>query len=1090
MIKRLMRPQWPAIALVSALVMMLQPGLYGSANSDPGSLQESVSLTGQVTEASTGNPIPGVSIQVKGTTTGTITDADGNYSISVDQGDILIFSFVGYLTEEFSVGTETTLNITLAEDIIGLDEIVVIGYGVQKKSDLTGAIASVTVEDLQKIPNTGVGSMLQGMASGVQVSQNTGAPGSDVTIRVHGVPTLTSVNGVAQGQPIWIVDGVPASPNSVNPGDIQAIEILKDASSAAIYGSNGGAGVILITTKSGISGKPRVSLNYYHGWQSAPNKLDLASGPDFGKMYTEMEALRGLDNFTFPDYESMPTYDYQDLVFRSGKMDNLDFSVSGGNEKSDAYLGLGYVKQEGILEGTSFERFNVRINSNYDVNKWFKMGEKISFNYSKTPGFEQWQYQNEYESPLISAIGVHPYLAPYDETGNYIPNGLGEAGSPLPAIELLNKEFYKREGTGLVYIRITPVAGLAFETRLSGSLSFNNDYEFLPTFRFGSSPGQFRNISEIYRRMESSNSYNWQNILSYNTIIAKSFNVDVMAGYEVGKSYYTYMSGRRFSLLTEEPEMWYFDASIDESTPAQIINQQNGANESAGYAYFARLNLDYKRKYLLQANFRRDASSKFGPENRIGTFPGFSFGWKFSEEDFIKNNLGFLSFGKIRYGYGVAGVNSIDNYAYYATSAYLTHFSYSFDNSPTLISGGSPNVLVDKSIRWEEVVTQNFGVDLSFLNNRLTLAIDRFDRRNKGMLTRQTIPGYAGWIVRDITQEAAGTDPRPFVNIGNMVNKGWDFSAGWNSRIGDLSYSVDVIYSYVSTLAENLGADSIWSAGTARGLAGDITRTATGEAVSNFYGFKTDGIYGVEDSDSTRPDGTMFITNQPYTINANGDVVWAQRSAQPGDIRFVDVNDDGQINQDDRVILGNPFPKHELGITLNLAYKMFDFSMFWQGAFGYQIFNATKYYLYNNDGNFNWSKDFVDDHYRVTEITAVDAGGNTIAVFPENRGSTNPRLDPLNANNNFGRVSDFYIEDGSYLRLKNIQIGLTLPEKWLNMGGIEQFRIYVGGKNLLTFTKYSGMDPEVPIYEPLTAGIDKAAYPQARIFLAGVNLKF
>ncbi len=1074
--------------ILLSLAVVFPGNMFGN------SLKQDKTITGTVTDGASNEPLPGVTVVVKGTTTGTITDINGKFSIQAMPEDILVFSFVGYLKEEIMVAEQTMIALVLAPDIIDLDELVVIGYGVQKKSDLTGAIASVSTEDLQKIPNTGVGSMLQGMAAGVQVTNNTGAPGSNVTIRVHGIPTITSIDGVAQGQPIWIIDGVPASPNSVSSSDIKSIEILKDASSAAIYGSNGGAGVILVTTKKGEEGKPKVNLNYYYASQVAPNRIDMATGPEFGRMFTEMEALRGETDFTFPGYadassfDAIATHDYQDMVFREGMLHNIDFSVSSGNDRTNTYLGLGYVNQEGILEGTSHQRFNFRVNSEYQVNKWFMVGERISFNYTNTPGFEEWQYQNEYESPLMNAIVVHPYLEPYDNTGNYVPNGLGQAGSPLPSIELLHKEFNRREGNGLVFARITPVKGLALETRLSGSLSFNDNYDFLPTFSYGVAPGQFRNISEIYRRYETSNGYNWQNILTYNTTIIDAINIGAMVGFEIGEGKYRYMSGRRLDLATEEPEMWYFDASTDETSPSQINESRGGGNESAGWAVFTRLNLDYKSTYLLQLNFRRDASSKFGPDNRIGNFPGLSVGLKFSEYDFVKN-LGILSFGKFRYGYGVAGVNTIDDYAFYATAAYLTHFGYGFDNA-ALSTGGSKNVLVDPMIHWEEIVTHNYGVDLAFFSNQLTLSVDRFHRTNLGLLIRETTPGYAGWTVRDIYQEADGMDPRPYVNRGNMVNTGWDFVLGYTTNIGNIQLNANLSYSYVETIAEDLGTDSILSEGGARGLAGDICRTETGYGVSDFYGFETDGLFTIEDSDSTLADGTPFITNQPSYISPSGDVVWAQRYAAPGDIRFVDTDGDGEITQDDRVRLGNPFPKHELGFTLNLTWKMIDFSMFWQGAFGYQIFNANKYYLYNNDGNFNWSQDFVNDHYRWQDVTAVDGDGNTVATFSANTSSENPRLDPFNRNNNYGRISDFYIENGSYLRLKNLQIGVSLPKQVTKIMHLEQFRIYIGAKNLLTITKYSGMDPEVPTYSVLSAGIDKASYPQARMYLAGVNIKF
>ena len=380
-------------------------GIYG----------QKITVTGEVTSATDGMPLPGVNVVVSGTVQGTITDIEGKYSIEVPGPETeLQFSYIGFVKQNIEVGDKTNINVVLEEETTSLDEIVVIGYGVQKKSDLTGAVASVQADEIQKIPVTAVESALQGRAAGVQVSQNTGSPGAAVKIRIRGISTISQVNGQNQGDPIWIVDGVPAPANTVNANDIESIEILKDASSSAIYGSNGANGVILISTKKGKAGKTQASLNYYRGIQSIPNKIELADGPQFGAMWTEKEALSGEDEFTFPDYNSLPTYDYQDMIFRNAIMDNIDFSVSGGSEKLTSYLGLGYVKQEGILESSDYQKFNFRLNSSYKANKWLTVGENFSFTQSNTIGLEEWQYMNEYESPIITALIVHPYLPPYE----------------------------------------------------------------------------------------------------------------------------------------------------------------------------------------------------------------------------------------------------------------------------------------------------------------------------------------------------------------------------------------------------------------------------------------------------------------------------------------------------------------------------------------------------------------------------------------------------------------------------------------------------------------------------------------------------
>ena len=545
------------------------------------------------------------------------------------------------------------------------------------------------------------------------------------------------------------------------------------------------------------------------------------------------------------------------------------------------------------------------------------------------------------------------------------------------------------------------------------------------------------------------------------------------------------MRGERQYLISEDPEQWYFDSSSDDSTLTQLVN--GSGREEASYAFFGRINIDYKGKYLLQSNFRRDYSSKFGPDNRVGNFPSFSAGWKFSEEEFFRN-LAFLSFGKLRYGWGKTGNAAIRDYAYYGTVSYQDHFSYSFTNTNTSYSGAAPDVLANEGIHWEEIVSQNIAFDLAFLNNRLSLTVEKFKRSNLGMLVTTTIPGYAGWTVRDPYQESGNVDPRPIDNIGKITNKGWEATIGWKDSYGKLKYSVDVNYTYVKNIASDLGPDSLRTTGSARGLAGDICRTQTGEEIGNFWGYKVDRLFQVSDL-GVDDRGDTVITNQPYVMRS-GRKVYAQRTARPGDFKFIDTDTSGTVNENDKVIIGNPFAKHLLGVSINLEYGIFDLSMFWQGAFGHQIFNAMKYYLYNNSGGFNWDADYVNDHYREKDVVARDAEGNVIATFPANTESGYPRLDPYNRNDNFGKISDFYIEDAGYLRLKNIQLGVKIPESLLGMAGLSDFRIYVGAVDLLTFTKYSGMDPEIYQEDPLTAGIDKAAYPHPRSFILGARVKF
>lgn len=1043
-------------------------------------------ITGKVLDTHN-EPLPGVSVVVKGTSKGTVTNIDGKFELpNISNKSILQFKFMGMKDQEQPVNGASYIEITMDEVSIDLNEFVAVGYGVMKKSDLTGSVATVKAEDLTKTAVTNVASALQGRAAGVQVVQNSGAPGSDISVRVRGISSINN-----QGT-LWIVDGVPSDPGSVNSNDIESFEILKDASSASIYGSNGANGVILITTKKGNTGKVKANLSIYSGTQSVPGRIDVADGPQFGKMYNEYLALKypnGIPLDAQPknglNYADLPTYDYQDMIFQNADINNIDLGISGGNEKSSSYLGVGMINQEGILKATAYKKLNVRLNNDYKLTPYLKIGENISLSQTHSNGWSSSEYSNEYASPIMKAIEFHPYIAPYDNTGNWMPRELGTTDSPIPDIDMRKDGKNNFAVNATFYAVLEPFKGLTIETRYNKSIYNGDSFRFYPTYNYGSSPGQFNNISSVDRSSYKGESYLWQNILTYNTKINKDINVGLILGNEMSASESSYMSGTAQYLLTEEPEMWYFDASTD-TTRSQFPH--GSALQSAGYSYLGRINIEIKNRYLLQGNFRRDYSSKFGPNFRSGNFPGLSAGWKFTEESFAKKHLPFLDFGKLRYAIGRAGNNAVRDYAYFATVGVLTSFKYAFNNNNSLYVGAAPDVLPNRSIHWEDIETQNFGIDLRFLDNRLDLTIERFMRHNIGMLVTTTLPGYAGWTVRDSYQESANVNPNPVENIGKITNKGVEFSLSWKDNIGDLKYDLSFNYTHVRNIATNLGSDSIRYRGSFLGLS-NFARTETGQDIGNFWGYKVDRIFNEHDA-TILSDGSKVILNQPFWINNSGDTIYAQKSALPGDFKYVDVNGDGKINDKDMTIIGNPFPKHILSLNTNFKYKFIDISMFWYATVGNEIFNVAKYTQFNQSGQFNWSNDYINNHYRGTEVAVKNNNGEVIEILPANTNAKYPRLDPLNKNRNFDTVSDFYIEDGSYLRLKNLQLGFTLPETWLKKLYVSELRIYASASNLLTFTKYSGMDPEISQEDPLMSGLDKSSYPQARTYLLGINLHF
>lgn len=1053
-----------------------------------GAFAQSGVLKGTVADAN-GEPLIGVNIVIEGTTTGTVSDYMGNYTLEQIPNEAvnLVASFIGYLTEtyavDFSTQSEQTLNIVLIEDIEELSEVVVIGYGTQKKSDLTGAVASVTTEDLQKIPTPNIETALQGQVAGVRVSAATGAPGASKNVTIRGV---SSINGSA---PLWIVDGVPADPNSVNMADVESMEILKDASTAAIYGSAGSNGVILITTKSGKEGKIEVSANAYYGVQQVAKTIDMANGQEIAHHINEYQLVEGVraSKLDFTDYtaiDTLPNYNYLDDIFRIAPIQSYDISVAKGSEKGSSYMGVGYFQQDGIVYNTDYKRLNIRINSEYKPRDWFEMGENVSFSTSETNGFDEWDLKSEYRSPIRHAVGFLPYMPLYDTAGNYMSDGKGNANPQATVDHTSNKNRLNYRGQASVYARIKPIEGLTFETRMTGDLNVQDNKSFTDIYEvFGTT--QRSNRTSINRGQGRGTGWNWQNILSYNSTVMEDYNLSAMAGMEAKHWYDHYFYGTRRDLMGTNEEMWYPDASLDNAAdtadvPTDKFYSGSGSEYSA-YAYFGRFSADYKGRYLFQFNLRYDGSSRFGPEHRYGMFPGFSTGWKFSEEAFMAN-FPWLNFGKVRYGWGQAGVDNIAPYGFYTTVSPNETLDYSFNNGDAISLGASPTQLVNRQVHWETVTTSNFGIDLRMLDSRLSVTADYFKRTNNEMLIRVETPTVAGWFVQNPFQE--GGEAIAYSNAGKLENKGVELSLGWKHQLGELKYDVQTNFTYVTNEVANINGDTLLF-NQVKGLGSDyLTYFFAGSGVSDFYGKKVDRIFTEADGYYDEEAEEWVIKNQPSITDGDGNTVYAQPSAQPGDYKWTDVDGDGKITAKDIVKLGNPHPKYLLGINISLNYQIFDLSMFWQGAFGYQIVNGANANLmgYSNaNGTVNLPADYVNDHYR-DDVYAKDE----TLLYPANHNAKWSR--PTSAN--LSTFSDIYVEDGSYMRLKNLQIGVRLPQPWLDATTLGDVRFYVSATNLLTFTKYTGLDPEVDTSNPLAAGIDKGVYPNAKVFTAGVSVKF
>jgi len=1083
-------------------------------------------ITGKVINSDR-ESLPGVNVYIEGTQTGTITDLDGSYEISVpDENARIVFSYVGYLQEIRNVGNQTTIDVFLSQDMMQLDEVVVIGYGTQKKSDLTGAVTSVSTKDMRKTNSNNILSAMQGKAAGIQITPSTGMPGSETIVRVRGISSISQINNnnEARQKVIWIVDGVQQDSRSVNPADIESMKILKDASAGAIYGSAASNGVVLITTKKGSNtGKVTAEANYYRGWNYLPNKVDVLDGPQFADMMNQLNIIsytqNGLvDRPNVPDLydpDTMSTYNYQDMLFRTAISQNVDFSVSGGSEKVTSYFSTSFNQDEGILKNQDYSRLLSHLNIDYKINDRIKFGANVNFRWEKRSGVPEWRFFDEYNSPINMAILFAPFQNPYIEGAHpdsmWAPNPISNVTNPYLITDITNQQSNNYATNGSFYTIISPFKGLTFETRFNANVNFDNYRNVDRKYYFNAA---IKNDKyKMQKNYGAGYGYQTQNILTYNNSILETINFSIMTGFEAGKGFYNNLNLGINGLASITDESLYFGSPTVEGSSI-IPSPDENANETRGYAYFGRLSLDYKSIFLLQGNFRRDASSVFGPKNRIGNFPGISAGIKFSELNFFKK-FDWLSFGKIRFGWGRAGNNPIEPYSYYALIGSDTPFAnaqYSFDNS-TVTTGAMPINLPNTGIKWETVQTTNYGLDLALFGNKLTITVDKFTRSNKDMLYKPDIPGFAGWIVTNPQFENNNISSEPYANIGKISSRGWEFTVGYKNSTGKLKYDVSANMTYVKNKADDLKGKILYNGSSSR-PSGDLTRTVEGEEIGEFYGFKIVQLFKPEDCDTltrnistnlARPRWGKVVraTNQPikeivssfvgvhprtgdsvFATLSHIDTVYVQNKALAGDLQFWDANGDGVLNTDDYQPLGNPFAPYTVGLNINLAYSWFDLNMVWYGSFGNSIFNSRRGQLYNSDGQSNWSPDYYENYYH---DAIYDYDGNL--VLPTKNG-TYPRLDNTGANQNLIYPSEFYVENGSFVKLRSIQFGVTLPEKFAKYIGVANLRVYAGGRNLLTFTKYSGIDPEIELRNPLLAGIDKGGYPIPRTYNAGVSIKF
>ncbi len=1025
-------------------------------------------ITGTVTDK-TGATLPGVNVVVKGTSIGTVTDLNGKYTIKVPGPDAVVtFTYVGYQSQEIKVGDQTTINPVLEEEVTELDQVVVIGYGVQKKSDLTGSVASVSGGSFQGVAVNNLVQALQGRAAGVNVVSNTGMPGGSVTVQIRG---MSSVNG---GNPLVVIDGIPGGDlNSLNPADIESVEILKDAASQAIYGSNGGNGVIIVTTKKGKAGKFQTTLNASYGWQNVARKVPMMGLEDYNRTLAEIGYAY------FKNIDTLQYNDYNNIIFEENvPVQNYDFSTGGGTEKSNFYISGSYFGQDGIIRKSNYEKTNFRIKSEHKATERIKFDQNVSFINTRTEGFEEWMYTNVYFTPIFPALQMPPYLTPYDENGKWMmtPGGIH---SPFVDIDILNRWSKSTTTSGNAGLTIDLIKGLTYSPRINGYVGISDNQNFVPKYNYKGDQNNER--SRLEKRMQRS--YGWlvQNVVNYNTKI-NEHNIGLMAGHEAQRNWGYDISGSRLEFKSTLPNLLYLSMSRDDTTNSQTV--EGGGWESRMLSYFGRVTYDYKSMFLLQANIRRDGYTHFGPNYRYGVFKSGSAGFKFSELDAVKN-LGFLSFGKVRVSYGETGQYGRSNWPYLAKIQTPGNvYNYAFDNNASS-TGAGPVQIPNPDLHWETVISTTVGLDLGFLRDKLMVSLDYFTKKNDGMINFKDVPFYVGTYQTNSGAEGGPTQPE--VNAGSVENKGLELSLTYKENIGDLKATFDLSFTYVKNKITDLATDSVVKGSVHNELTG-ITIQKEGQPISTFWGRQVESIIKKDDPKAYYAKAKKDVY---FQVNSKGDTIYLV-TAKPGDVRWKDNNNDGRIDDKDRTYLGNPNPPYIFSFSVYLNYKIFDFSALFNGVYGNKIFNGAGRYFYNwNTVPANRSARFAD-RYR---DPLTDKQGNLILydngtpIDPGNEKYDLPRL----GQQNYAYSSELYIEDGSYLRLKNIQLGVTLPSSISKSLKIEKFRIYASVTNVFIWTKYTGFDPEVGRYDfsdPTLLGIDIGGYPKTRVFTLGANLTF
>lgn len=990
-------------------------------NTPPAFSQQQKSVSGKVTDSS-GSSLPGVSVVVKGTTNGTITDGNGNYTLpNVPENAIVQFSFVGMKRQEIAIGNKTNVNIVMEEETFGIDEVVAVGYGVQRRSDITGAVASIKSKELLKINTANAMDAIQGKVSGVMVEAN-GAPGASPVINIRGIGTTNN------SSPLFVVDGMLLSDISfLNNNDVESIEVLKDASSTAIYGSRGANGVIMITTKKGKIGRVTVNLKANQGVQFQNSPFAVAKASDYGQLLNEALVNSGSAK-KFEDPASLGDgTNWLNEAFRNATVHDYQVSVNGGSNKMLYNLSIGNFHQDGIVKKNSFDRTTIRLNNEYKLSEKLSIGHNLSASFSNTA--------NENAGVITAAYRSSPAIAPRDENGNFTPPPNASSSNLAATLEYIDNQSWSERVVGNSYLNWTILKGLQFKSNLGIDMTYNRSRNFSPTYF----------ISDYQKNLENSLSKSmtrhltWllENTVTYDKIFANIHRINLLGGITAQNYDRETIGASGGDFFTEDPSYLYVDqSSVDRKTGT------NNASSESMNSYLFRVNYALKDRYLLTASFRADGSSKFGPDSRWGYFPSAALGWRVSEEKFVKDNATWISNMKIRASWGQIGNDKIANYQYAGVANMSSNFDAVFNG--VYFPGGTITSLYNKAIHWEASEQTDLGIDLGFLKNKFTAEIDYYTRDTKEMLVTVNVPAQVGLSAVD-------------TNVGEVRNQGFDFTLGWNHSVREFKYNIRFTGTTIKNEVTKLGKD-IPKGDVGSGLL--VTMTREGYPIGSFYGYETIGIFQT-------PDDIAYYNTLPTTAGQKYQN-FSGPALAPGDLIFKDQDGDGMVRAgQDRTFIGNPTPDFIGGLNISMEYKGFDLSFDFQGNFGNEIFNSKIFERYGGDDNYSVA--FLD---RWT---------------PDNTSAKLPRM--TTGGNNY-QISTRWLQDGSYVKLQAAELGYSLPLTLLNKLKIQNVRVYVSGNNLFYITKYDGLTPEISRSNNLERGIDRSIYPVTSSARFGVNVTF